>query len=46
MQECASSTRAHKRQQRQGNILSHDKIVPAEHPAGRGAGTDADLEVK
>jgi hypothetical protein len=40
------STCARKRQRRQGHILSHDEIVPAERPAGRGTGTDADLEVK
>jgi hypothetical protein len=28
------------------HLLSDDKIVPAERPAGREAGMDADLEVK
>jgi hypothetical protein len=41
-----SSICACKRQKRQGLILSGDKIVPAEHPAGHGTGVDADLEVK
>jgi hypothetical protein len=36
----------HKRQLWQGNILSRDKIVPAERPAGCRISSDADLEVK
>jgi hypothetical protein len=40
-----SSIRARKRQE-QDRILSYDKVVPVDRPAGRGAGTGADLEVK
>jgi hypothetical protein len=39
-----SRVRVRKRQE-QDRILSHDKVVPADRPAGRGAGTGADLEV-
>jgi hypothetical protein len=35
-----------KHQLRQDTILSQDKIVPAERPAGHEIRTDADLEVK
>jgi hypothetical protein len=35
-----------KRQLRWDNILSRDKIVPAEHLAGCGTGMGTDLEVK
>jgi hypothetical protein len=41
-----SSICMHKCQNRQGLILSGDKIVPAECPARRGTGVDTDLEVK
>jgi hypothetical protein len=35
-----------KGQKRQVVILSVDKIVPTEHPAGHGTGADADLEIR
>jgi hypothetical protein len=41
-----SSICVRKHQKRHVVILSVDKIVPAERPAGRGTGTDADLEIR
>jgi hypothetical protein len=35
-----------KRQNRQGLILSGDKVVPSEHPAGHRTSVDADLGIK
>jgi hypothetical protein len=35
----------HKRQERQVDILSGDKIVSAERPAGHGTSVDTDLEI-
>jgi hypothetical protein len=40
-----SRVHVHKRQE-QDRILSYDKVVPVDRPAGRGASTGADLEDK
>jgi hypothetical protein len=41
-----SSIRVRKRQKRQVDTLSVDKIVPAERLEGRGTGTDTVLEIR